>query len=462
MFMEDSPSIPSLMSADEFERETERELKGPFKSKFRAGFIGEFTKKRKRREWLVRGALAARSLVLIVGEPGCGKSFLGLDMAMTMALAAVDPKYPQTWFGMEIKPCGICIIAAEGDEDYIFRIDAWKAEHGVSDVEMPVYLFPCAVDMRTSDVSTNDLIAEIKDRAEVCKERFGVGFEAIIIDTLNRSIAGGDDSKPEVVGPFLANCFKIKIELEFAVLPVHHLPKGGSSQDPRGHSSLKGDNDGQWFVRGENNGAPNFWKITRLKVGPTGAKHEFRLRQVNVGEADEKGKFDTSCVVMALASEASPEEADMRAAADAISQRRPTMTADGRMIMAEKPTAVLRALQEASQADGDPFPSGKDEGGNERPIHIPHGRKAIKMARWTDELVKIWPGEDKDSAKFKDARRKDRDTYGLKLAERGYIVIDGDWVWRTARRVHGVDKPERVETPPPEPEFPSRDDAPPF
>jgi hypothetical protein len=165
---------------------------------------------------------------------------------------------------------------------------------------------------------------------------------------------------------------------------------------------------------------------------------------------------------MALASEASPEEADMRAAADAISQRRPTMTEDGRMIMADKPTAVLRALQEACQVDGDPFPTGKDGDGNERPIHVPHGRKAIKMSRWTDELVKIWPGDDKEGAKFKDARRKDRETYGLKLSERGYIVIDGDWVWRTARRVFGVDAPEHKEIPKPEPENPIGEDAPPF
>ena len=331
---------------------------------------------------------------------------------------------------------------------------AMREAKGIAAPDLPFYLIPTAIDMRTSDEGTADLISEIKNREEECKRKFGVGFGIVVIDTLNKALAGGNDSKPEDVGPFMKNCGRIIQELGVSVAAVHHMPKNTSGHDPRGHGSLKADNDAQWFVAPAKHGAPNFWLISRSKAGPTGARHEFRLRQMEVGR-DDDGDAITSCVVTALGSEGSPEEADMRAAADAVNERRPTMTTDGRMILGDKPTAVLRALQEASEANGDAFPTGKDADGNERPIHIPHGRKAIKMARWTDELVKLWPGDDKEEAKFKDARRKDRDNYGLKLAERGYVVIDGDWVWRTGRRVAGVDRAKIEEIPKEQPPLPN-------
>jgi len=449
MFMEGAPpEIPPMQDIESFERETERELKGPFKSKFRAGFIADLTKAAPRRDWLLKGALTARMLLLVVGEPGCGKSFIALDFVMNCALAAVDPSHSQTWFGRKLKPCGTAYIAAEGADDFILRMHAWKAAKGIADLELPIYLIPMPIDMRTSDQDTAHFIAEIKDREEICRGQFGVGFEIVVIDTVNKALAGGNDSKPEDVGPFLKNCARIKDQLGVAVIAIHHMPKNAPGHDPRGHGSLKGDNDGQFFVAPAKDGAPNHWTITRAKFGPTGGRHEFRLRQVTIG-ADEDGDAITSCVVNALASEPSTEEADMRDA------DRRDMTSDGRAIIPANQTLILKALQLAAEADGEPLPYGKDAEGKERPIHVPHGRKAVSMARWTDEMVKIMPGDDKEGAKFKDKCRKARDAAAAKFTNRGLIAIDGDWVWRTGRRVAGVDRAEHAEIPQSEPNLPS-------
>jgi hypothetical protein len=44
-------------------------------------------------------------------------------------------------------------------------------------------------------------------------------------------------------------------------------------------------------------GMPNEWTVKKLKSGPGGASHRFRLRQMTVGHNDE-GKPTTSCVVV--------------------------------------------------------------------------------------------------------------------------------------------------------------------
>lgn len=374
----------------------------------------------------------------------CGKSFLLLDYAMNMALACVDPVHSEVWFGRKVAKLGVVYVAAEGEDDFIIRMHAWKAAHGVADLELPIYLIPMAVDMRTGQERTEQLIAEIKDREQACLQRFGVKFGLVVIDTLNKCLAGGNDSKPEDIGPFLANCNRIREECNVSVAPVHHMPKDARSVDPRGHSSLKGDIDFHWYVVPAKDGAPNSWTITRAKAGPTGAKHEFRLRQIILGQ-DEDGDAITSCVVTALATEPSLEEADMR---DAAGGERRNMTADGRAIIPDNQTLILKALHQAAESVGEALPYGKDGDGKERPIHVPHGRKAVSMAQWTDEMVKIMPGDDKAGAKFKDKCRKARDAAASKFTMRGLIAIDGDWVWRTGRRVAGVDRPERDVSPP--------------
>jgi hypothetical protein len=76
------------------------------------------------------------------------------------------------------------------------------------------------------------------------------------------------------------------------------------------------------------------------------------------------------------------------------------------------------------------------------------------MKDWTDEIIRLSPGDDKSDPKFKDKVRKHRDAAAPNLRMRGLIDMDGDFVWRTTRLVAGVDRPvreapeERSELPP--------------
>ena len=437
--MTDLLEIPPIESAEAFEARVAATFAPRFKSKFGGRLVHEFVGEKPRRDWIVKGALLGGTFSLIVGEPGCGKSFLSLDLAMTCALAVVDEKAPKEWFGRRIKPCGVVYIAAEGQEDFIIRMHAWLRAKGLPiDTKLPMYLIPSAVDLRSSDTDTKELVAEIAWVESVFQRDYGCATGMIFVDTFNRALAGGDDTKAEHVGAMIKHCGVIREATKAAVIAVHHTAKNTGKTDPRGHGSIRGDNDGEIFVFPAREGAPNEWRITRNKAGPTGDRHEFRLRPFEVGRDDDDDPI-TSCYVAHGATEASIEGAEMRDAALAAKTGKPTMTADGRSILPGNLTIVMRALHDLIERDGVEAPPD---------VRAPHGRKTATMKRWLEEIGRAMPGDDKEDAKFKDRCRKARDAAAITLRNRGIIGMDGDHVWRTSKRIAMVDLPEKQERTP--------------
>jgi hypothetical protein len=423
--------IPPIVGSEEFLKMADAAIAGPFVSKFGGKFIHEFMGEKPIRDWILKNVFLARTLFLIIGAPGCGKSFLALDMAMTMALAAVDPRAPKEWFGRKVKACGVVYLAAEGQEDFIIRIHAWLAAHGLPiDTKVPLFLIPTAIDMRSSDEATKALIEDIKGASEIAERDFGVPMGLIIIDTVNRALAGGDDAKADHIGAFVRNCSAIRAATSIATGGVHHTPRGADRA--RGHGSITGDNDAEIFVREAFDGAPNAWTVTRSKASAKGDRHEFRLRQIEVGR-DQENEAITSCYVAAGAVEGSIEGVEMRDAALAAQTKKPHMTADGRSILGGNLTIVMRSLHNLIEAEGEePKPE----------VRAPHGRRVVTMKRWHEEIVRAMPGDEKDGPKFRDKCRKARDDGAVRLRNRGIIGMDGDYVWRTSKRVAMIDKAE--------------------
>lgn len=402
-----------------------------FVGKFGGKFVHEFMTVKPVREWILKGVFLARTLFLVIGSPGCGKSFLTLDLSMSMALAAVDDRAPLQWFGRRIKPTGVVYIAAEGQEDFLIRIHAWFTAKGIPlDTRVPLYLIPTAVDLRSSDEATKLLIADIKAVSAISAREYNVPIGLIVIDTLNRALAGGDDTKPDHIGAFIRNCAAIREATGIATCAVHHTPH--DKMRARGHGSITGDNDAEIFVKDAVDGAPNEWQVTRSKASARGDRHEFRLRQIEVGR-DGDGEAITSCHVVAGAHEGSIEGIEMRDAALTATTKKPHMTADGRSLLGPNLTIAMRALHEGIERLGE-IPIGD--------VRVPHGRKAITFSTWLDEIVRAMPGDEKDTPKFRDKCRKARDAAAAALRNRGIVGMDSTYIWRTSKRVAMVDKSE--------------------
>lgn len=391
-------------------------------------FLHELSRERKARDWLLKGVLTANTFSLVIGAPGCGKSFLMLDFAMTVALAAVR-KADAMWFGRRVKPCGVVYIYAEGREDFELRIEAFLLAQRIEREEFPFYLVPTAVDLCSSTEGRDKLIADIKAANSACEKAFGVNFGICIVDTVNRALGGMDENSSQTMGTFVRNCGTIKEQCGVSLIGVHHTP--AASEKARGHGALHGATDAEIIVTGPSEGKPNRWRVSRCKVGPTGAWHEFRLRQQILGK-DADGDDETSCVVMPLGGEASLEGANAYDAALTAKTRSPHMTPDGRAILRENLFLAFKALCTAIAERGTVAPVG---------VRAPHGAAAVTFSDWIDEIVRLFPGDDKTSETFRKRCSKARERAAAMLMRRDIIGMDQNHVWRTSRLVLGVDKP---------------------
>ena len=123
-------------------------------------------------EWLVDGLLTAHGFAVLYGAPGIGKSFMSIDIALSVA-------YGTTWHDKVTKQGAVLYIAAEGVGGLGKRVKAWQAHydtHGVTDF----HVLPMAVK-----------ILEAPDLEKLLRtiDNFGVQFSMIVIDTVARTLA---------------------------------------------------------------------------------------------------------------------------------------------------------------------------------------------------------------------------------------------------------------------------------
>jgi hypothetical protein len=228
--------------------------------------------------WRVKGVLPAEGLAAVYGPPGSGKSFLALDL-----LGAVADG--RDWFGYKVESCPVTYCALEGEHGISQRVAAYRIRHG-------------SVPVRMQFVAQPFLLLQSKDMADLATAiRAAGGADGIVaVDTLNRATTGADENDSKDMGRIIASAQSLQRVLGGLVLLVHHSGKD-ASRGLRGHSSLHGALDAVIEVTRE--GSRREWKPPKVKDGPDGAAHSFRLDVVEVGFGDDP---PTSCVV-------APEEA---------------------------------------------------------------------------------------------------------------------------------------------------------
>ncbi len=238
--------------------------------------------------WRVLRIIPARGLVVIWGASGSGKTFAALDMA-----GAIVRGLP--WAGRRARRGVVAYVAAEGQlRD---RLDAYLRHGDLSLDDLGgLRILDSAINLldRSGDVhALIDALREVADEAG--------GVAVVIVDTLNRSMPGGDENSSEDIGNLIAAAKLIERELRCAVVFVHHSGKD-ETKGSRGHSSLKAATDAEISVKRDG----DVRTVTAEKVRD-GADGEvlmtFRLASVDLGamiEIDPEADPDerrTSCVV---------------------------------------------------------------------------------------------------------------------------------------------------------------------
>jgi AAA domain len=167
-------------------------------------------------------------LVEIFGPPGTYKSFITLDVALSIATG-------RDWHGHPVKQCRVVYIPAEGQSGILKRTKAWLAYHDLNSDELDLFTIlprPCLID------TPRELDALIEALTQLPEPP--VGF--IIIDTLARSMSGDENSTSDM-GAVVNACSKLSEETHHAQIAlVHHTGKD-EARGPRGALALTGATD---------------------------------------------------------------------------------------------------------------------------------------------------------------------------------------------------------------------------
>jgi hypothetical protein len=181
--------------------------------------------------WVVEGMIPEDGLGFVYGPPGHGKSFVCLDLALSVAYAKL------TWWDEKpIKRPGLVIyIAREGQAGLKSRIEAWQRHHGAEGDDAPFALIRSAINFMDQE----DIGRLVRTVAYAAKE-LGAEPSLVFVDTVSRVLPGADENGQKEMTLFVAACDAVRDAFKATVVGVHHAGKSG---DMRGSTVLKGAGD---------------------------------------------------------------------------------------------------------------------------------------------------------------------------------------------------------------------------
>lgn len=135
------------------------------------------------RRYRVKGLIPNEGLTVIWGAPKCGKSFFVFDLAMHVA-----PGWK--YRGRRVNQGTVVYVACEGADGFLARIEAFRRERLADEVsEIPFHLIPSRLDLVGEyGILISDIKAQLK----------GDWPGVVILDTLNRSLVGSENSDEDM------------------------------------------------------------------------------------------------------------------------------------------------------------------------------------------------------------------------------------------------------------------------
>ena len=117
----------------------------------------------------------------------------------------------------------------------------------------------------------------------------------LIVDTVARAMAGGDENCSQDMGALIGACDAIRNELDCTILLIHHAGKD-TTKGARGHSSLRAAVDTELEVTGTVN--PRVVTVRKQRDLPSGDTFAFDLEPVELGKDPETFDPISACVTV--------------------------------------------------------------------------------------------------------------------------------------------------------------------
>lgn len=167
---------------------------------------------------LVRGHLPAGGLAILYGPRGIGKTFFGLDVALSVQAGA-------NWHGYPVLQGPVAYVLAEGRGGLERRIGAWlqQRQQATTDVR-----FLCRAVRLLDAADVDRLVTQL------------VGWEPrpalVVIDTMARCLVPGDENSTQDMSAAVAALDRVREATGALVMGLHHT--GHDKTRERGSTAL--------------------------------------------------------------------------------------------------------------------------------------------------------------------------------------------------------------------------------
>jgi hypothetical protein len=218
-------------------------------------------------KFLIDRHLPEKCLAFVYGRPGCGKSLMVLDMALSLAHGL--PAWQGDIISAQDEPV-VVYLAREGSAGMKQRIAAWRASRLLpAGVKPKFYLIRAAINFMVPD-----------DIGKLSRTVRSLGLDRvdmIVVDTVSRSLPGADENLQKDMTLFVAACDALIEEHECAVVGVHHAGKSGSM---RGSTVLLGAGDAVFHLKRDEGAKIGYLHCEKQKDAPDGWDDPYRFSEV--------------------------------------------------------------------------------------------------------------------------------------------------------------------------------------
>lgn len=234
-------------------------------------------------DYVIKGLIPDRSLIVAFGPSGSYKSFLAVSLACHIATG-------QPWAGNNVTQGSVLYVAGEGSVGVSRRIKAWEDTFNFGNpvtnlarTEQPIY------------PSLDHQVEEIVQCCNDIESNTGEPVGLVILDTLARCFGSADENSTRDMNTFIKGCGDIINMAKTSILIIHHTGKN-KDNGARGSSALRAAADVEIAVDKYSENSVSS-RITKMKDAEPLASQIFDLEPVFI-QTDTDGDAMTSLVVV--------------------------------------------------------------------------------------------------------------------------------------------------------------------
>jgi hypothetical protein len=236
----------------------------------------------------VEGLLIDGAMSVVYGESNAGKTFWATDLALHVAAG-------HPWCGREVERGAVLYLALEGAHGIKNRVAAFKRAHNMDDADLPFAVVTIGLNLLDPNADAESVVATCKAVAE----QFDIPLRLIVVDTLARAMAGGNENAPEDMGALVKTGDMMRQDATAHLMYIHHSGKD-TAKGARGHSSLRAATDTEIEITAD--GKSRQAEVRKQRDLEGGDVWRFELAPVVLG-TNKRGKEVTSCVVKVITDE---------------------------------------------------------------------------------------------------------------------------------------------------------------